>query len=244
MERKKYWIIVALMFIMHTTSANEGYNKQIYEAYISGDMSAWKSVLLKTQNLPKQNNASLLEVINYQFGYIGWCIGTGKKTEAKKWMEQMDQNLDILEKKNYQPAMIQAYRGSMIGFRIGLNKYQAPFIGQKSIDYAKSAMQLDPKNPSGYILYGNILYYTPQLFGGSKDDAINHYLEALKKMESNKSSIHENWNYLSLLTVIANAYYEYDQSEKALTYLRKALQAEPNFQWVKNELYPKYLNKK
>ena len=229
---------------MDTTSANEGYSKQIYEAYISGNMSAWKSILLETQNQPKQSNAKLMEVINYQYGYIGWCIGTDKKTEAKNWMEKMNQNLDILEKRNYQPAMVQAYRGAMIGFRIGLNKYQAPFIGQKSLDYAKSAMQIDPKNPAGFILYGNILFYTPQFFGGSKDEAINHYLEALKKMETNKSLTQQNWNYLSLLTVIANAYYEYGQSEKALTYLKKALQVEPNFQWVKNELYPKYLNKK
>lgn len=229
---------------MDTTSANEGYSKQIYEAYISGNMSAWKSILLETQNQPKKNNAQLMEIINYQYGYIGWCIGTDKKTEAKSWMEMMNQNLDILEKLNYQPASVHAYRGAMIGFRIGLNKYQAPFIGQKSLDYAKSAMQIDSKNPAGFILYGNILFYTPQLFGGSKDEAINYYLEALKKMETNKSSKHQNWNYLSLLTVIANAYYECGQSEKALTYLKKALQAEPNFQWVKNELYPKYLNKK
>ena len=71
MERKKYWIIILLIAFMDTTSANEGYSKQIYEAYISGNMSAWKSILLETQNQPKKNNAQLMEIINYQYGYIG-----------------------------------------------------------------------------------------------------------------------------------------------------------------------------
>jgi len=63
-------------------------------------------------------------------------------------------------------------------------------------------------------------------------------------MESNASWINKNWNYLNLLTVIATAYYEYNQQDKALTYLQKALKTEPEFQWVKKELYPKFSKKK
>ena len=244
MERKKYCLIISFLVFIQIITANNGNNSKIYDAYISGKMDQWKAVLLEMQHQTPKSSTYLMEEVNYQYGYIGWCIGTERKTEAKTWMEKMEKNLEILEKKKFQPSMIAVYRGSMIGFRIGLNKMQAPFIGGKSIAYAKSAMQLDPKNPLGYMLYGNILFYTPEFFGGSKDEAMGHYLQALKNMESNQSWVKENWNYLSLLAVIATAYYEYGEQDKALNYLKKALEKEPNFQWVKKELYPKFQKRK
>jgi tetratricopeptide (TPR) repeat protein len=244
MEGKKYILSVFMLMLLYPVAAESVFSNKIYDAYITGNMSQWKSVLIETEQQKNQSSAFLLEQINYQYGYIGWCLGTNKKTEAKQWMEKMEKNLDILQKRNYQPSMIAAYRGSMIGFKIGLNKLQAPFIGGKSISFAKSAMESDPKNPLGFFLYGNILFYTPEFFGGAKDEAMSHYLQALKNMESNASWINKNWNYLNLLTVIATAYYEYNQQDKALTYLQKALKTEPEFQWVKKELYPKFSKKK
>ena len=244
MERKNHYLIIIFLLFAQAIAVNSDNSQKIYDAYISGKMDIWKAVLLEMQQLSPKTTAYLMEEVNYQYGYIGWCIGTEKKKEAQTWMAKMEKNLDILDKKKYQPSMIAAYRGSMIGFRIGLNKMQAPFIGGKSIDFAKSAMQLDPKNPLGYMLYGNILFYTPEFFGGSKDEAMGHYQKALKNMESNPLWVEKNWNYLSLLAVIATAYYEYGEQDKALFYLKKALEKEPNFQWVKKELYPKFQKRK
>jgi tetratricopeptide (TPR) repeat protein len=171
-------------------------------------------------------------------------VGTGRKNEAKQWMDKMQANMDYLEKRQYEPASIEAYKAAMIGFRVGLNRLQAPFIGPKSVEYAKNAMKADPQNPMGFLQYANILHFTPGLFGGSEVEAMKHYLLALRKMEQKMSFYHENWNYLSLLAAIATAYYEYNQREKAIEYLRKALQVEPDFQWVKKELLPKYLKNK
>ena len=52
-----------------------------------------------------------------------------------------------------------------------------------------------------------------------------------------------NWNYLSLLTAIAELYYETDNQKMAVYYLQKTLTKEPAYQWVKNELLPLYLKK-
>lgn len=244
MERKKHSLITLMLLLLYPVFAEPTFSSRIYDAYISGNMTEWKIILQETEQQKNQSSAFLLEQINYQYGYIGWCLGTNKKNEAKIWMEKMEKNMETLEKRNYQPSMIAAYRGSMIGFKIGLNKMQAPFIGGKSITYAKTAMESDPKNPLGFFLYGNILFYTPEFFGGAKDEAMSHYLQALKNMDRNASWTTKNWNYLNLLTVIATAYYEYNQQDKALIYLQKALKAEPDFQWVKKELYPKFSKKK
>src|SRR5690554_239048 len=154
MERKKYSLIVLMLLLIYSAVTGSTFSSRIYDAYISGNMTEWKKILQETEQQKNLSSAFLMEQINYQYGYIGWCLGTNKKNEAKIWMEKMEKNMEILEKRNYQPSMIAAYRGSMIGFRIGLNKMQAPFIGGKSITYAKTAMESDPKNPLGFFLYG------------------------------------------------------------------------------------------
>jgi len=128
MEGKKYILSVFMLMLLYPVAAESVFSNKIYDAYITGNMSQWKSVLIETEQQKNQSSAFLLEQINYQYGYIGWCLGTNKKTEAKQWMEKMEKNLDILEKRNYQPSMIAAYRGSMIGFKIGLNPLWQYFI--------------------------------------------------------------------------------------------------------------------
>jgi tetratricopeptide (TPR) repeat protein len=215
--------------------------QRVYEAYISGNMGQWKRVLNEVHQQKNPSPAQVLERVNFQYGYIAWCIGNKKTSEAREWIPRMENDLERLEKSAYSLASVYAYRAALYGYRIGVNKLQAPFLGPKSNEYAQKAIKTDPKNPLGYQQYGNILFYTPFLFGGSKEDAGSHLLKSMELMESIPESLQWNWNYLSLLTAIAEMYYETNQRAKAVFYLRKTLKKEPNYQWVKNELLPVYL---
>ena len=82
----------------------------------------------------------------------------------------------------------------------------------------------------------------PAVFGGSKKKALGYYLKAEKLMTS--GNVENDWNYLSTLTLIAGAYEELGNYEKAETYYLKILSISPQFTWVKNNLYPKFLSKK
>ena len=82
----------------------------------------------------------------------------------------------------------------------------------------------------------------PAVFGGSKKKAIEYYLKAEKLMTV--GDVKNDWNYLSTLTLIAGAYEELGNYEKAETYYLKILSISPQFTWVKNNLYPKFLSKK
>ena len=62
-------------------------------------------------------------------------------------------------------------------------------------------------------------------------------------MEKNQALLKNNWNFLNLLATIINAYYEIGNYGKAKQYCIKTLEIEPNFDWVKNVLYPKTLKK-
>ncbi len=239
MERKNYSLIIVLMLPALLVASSPA--QRVYEAYISGTMSQWKQVLNEVHLQKSPTSVQLLERVNFQYGYIAWCIGNKKNTEAREWIPRMEDDLKQLEKSAYSLASVYAYRAALYGYRIGVNKLQAPFLGPKSNEYAQKAIKADPQNPLGYQQYGNILFYTPFLFGGSKDDAGSHLLKAMELMERNPEQLKWNWNYLSLLTAIAEMYYETNQRDKAVYYLRKSLKREPAYQWVKNELLPRYL---
>lgn len=238
MERKNYILITVLVLPLLLFSATPA--EMVYKAYISGNMKQWQRVLSDAQRNTRPTDPQRLERVNFQYGYIAWCIGNKKYTEAKEWIPRMEADLNQLEKNKTELASVYAYKAALMGYRIGVNKLQAPFLGPKSRDFAELSIKTDPRNPLGHQQYGNIRFYTPFLFGGSKENAATHLLKALELMEARKESLQWNWNYLSLLTSIAEMYYETGKNERAVSVLRKTLKIEPGYQWVKEELLPLY----
>lgn len=236
MERK---IRTLILFLMITATAGaEAQNKaEIYSAYISGDMEQWKNVIDRMEEVKSRDNSFLLELVNYQYGYIAWAIGVKQNSEARRYLKLAEANLAVLEGNRYKLSMVNAYKAAFYGYRIGLNVLQAPFIGPKSVESANLAMKLDPSNPYGYIQYGNSQYYMPAMFGGSKVEAIKHYLKAEELMASDEEFAENNWNYLNLLTVLAQAFSETGDPASAKEYYDKILKKEPGFIWVKDQLY-------
>ena len=59
----------------------------------------------------------------------------------------------------------------------------------------ETAKKLNPENPRVYLLEGIDKYYTPEQYGGSKEEGKTLFQEAAKKMETFKpaSSIHPSW---------------------------------------------------
>jgi tetratricopeptide (TPR) repeat protein len=240
MERTKHFIVfIFLLFGYINLSAS--HKKEIYMAYINNDMTKWAQVLDHMQLHRHQSKSFKMELINYQYGYIAWCIGNDKKDLAEKYLSLAEKNLNDLKKANYKLSQVQAYQSAFYGYRIGLNMFKAPYLGLKSIDCAKLSMITDSENPYGFIQYGNSQYYMPAVFGGSKTVALEYFKKAEKLMERHIMQIHNDWNYLSLLTLMAQAYTETKNYETAKAYYLKILKIEPNFLWVKNELYPQFL---
>jgi len=242
MERPKY-ILIVLLFIFTFQAAQANYSRDIYYAYINGDMNKWKSIIDSMEQNQEKTHENLIELTNYQYGYIGWCLGNNKKNEAEKYLNKAEENIRILEYANYKLSLLNSYKSAFYGFRIGLNIYKAAFIGFKSVECAKLAIKQDEKNPFGFLQFGNCQYYMPVLFGGSKSKALLYFIKAEQLMEFNDKQLKYNWNYLSLLTVIGQSYSILNNCNLAKAYYEKALKAEPRFLWVKNELYPELIRK-
>jgi tetratricopeptide (TPR) repeat protein len=244
MERQKYIIIIIiLVFSAVSTVLASSYKNKIYEAYISNNMQKWKTIIDEMENSKNKDKEFLMELVNFQYGYIGYCIGAEKMNEAEKYLDLAKDNLEKLEKSGIEDSEISAYKSAFYGYEIGINKLKAPFVGPKSIKYSKLAIEQNPQNPMGYIQYGNSQFYMPPVFGGSKTEAVAHFKKAELLMESNKAQLVNDWNYLSLLALIGQSYFAMEDYKNAKIYYEKALNVEPNFLYVKNELLPELIKK-
>jgi tetratricopeptide (TPR) repeat protein len=206
-------------------------------------MPVWKNLIDQLNNQPQKNYDQLLELINYQYGYIGWCLENKRKDEASDYLKLAEANVKLLEAGKFGLSLVNAYKAAFYGYHIAINKFSAPFNGPKSSACANQAILLDPNQPFGYIQLGNAKFHAPSLMGGSKTEAIIYYLKARAMMEIKKEEIVGDWNYLSLLTTIAKAYESIGELSKAKLCYEEILKLEPGFTWVRDELYPQLLKK-
>lgn len=243
MERTKHRIIILLFLLTGFVAANASVRSEIYKAYIINRMDAWKTIIDRLESGKPQNSEEILELVNYQYGYIGYCIGFKKREEAKKYLELAERNIEILQKRNYKPSDIHSYKSAFYGFKIGLNKLTAPVNGMRSLDHGKTALEMDKENYFAYIQYGNIQFYMPAAFGGSKKEGIEYFMKARQMLERNPSDLTDNWNYLSLLVIIGQSYTYINDLSSAKAVYENILNLEPDFLYVKEELYPDLLKK-
>lgn len=243
MEGAKY-LVFLFLFLCKIGTAQINFKKEIYQAFISNDMNKWKNTINLMNQNERKTTDYILELVNYQYGYIAWCIGNQMYVTAESYLKLAESNLKVLEKHSVNASLINAYQSAFFGFRIGLNRIKAPIIGPKSVECAKKAMQLDKNNPLGFIQYANIQYYMPPAFGGSKAVALDYYKIAESKMEGRSDTLQDDWNYLNLLVIIVKAYADLKDIGHAKLYCEKILQIEPDFLWVKKDLYPKLLKNK
>lgn len=243
MERKKNRIILIMAFLLVSFSGSADDKEDIYSAYVTNRMELWKKVIDRMEASLPENNEFILELINYQYGYIGFCLGFNKEKEAREYLDLAEKNVERLEKTGYKIPVLNAYRSAFYGFRISLNKLSAPFNGPKSLNYAQKAIELDSRNWLGYIQYGNAHFYMPAAFGGSKRVAFENFDRARKLMESQPELTTKNWNYLNLLVTIAQSHSYLGEYTQARTVYETIMKIEPGFTYVRDELYPQLLKK-
>jgi tetratricopeptide (TPR) repeat protein len=241
MKSIRFYLIILLVYT--ATIAEGSYKSRIYQAYINDNMYQWQKVIDEMEAKPSKSDEFVLELVNYQYGYIGYSLGTGKEDIAEKYLELAENNVDYLIEESYALSMAYAYQSAFYGYRIALNNFKATFLGPKSKKYALSAIQHNNRNPLGYVQEGNILFFTPATFGGSKSEAVKNYQKALGLMEENQTELVNDWNYLNILMLVADAFIALENYDQAEYYFKKILLTEPDFLFVKHELYPEFLKK-
>ena len=155
----------------------------------------------------------------------------------------MDIYLDRLLNYNNRNARVYSLKGAFYGLRVGLKPFKAPVYGKKAEEAVKKAIELGPEEPQAWMEKANGEFYKPELFGGSKERSVHFYEKAVKLFESTPGRTQENWLYLNCLAGLGRAYEETGQLIQAGGVYRKLLELEPTFSWIRDDIYPHYLEK-
>lgn len=256
MERQKYiyrsvtllltFLLITLPLLLEAQSINSQsttHRKAIYDAYIAGQMDQWVPVMQEIENMPSLTTDKKLELINYYYGYAGYLIDQKENKTAGNYVKKGEKLIDEILKENPKNASALAYKGSFISFKMFMNRIKAVALGPESMRYINRAYKTDPQNIQAIVDKGNLLYYAPVMFGGDKEEGLTFFEKAITQMEATQGATVNNWFYLNLLTLLARHYEERKEYVKAGETYRKILRVEPNFTWVKNELYPEFQKK-
>lgn len=232
-------LLFILLCFLPTTVVAQTTAHQIYNCYVQRDMQTWKKIIDKLETIAQPTVEQRLEVLNYEYGYIAWRLSKDykNKEEADQYLAKAYQNLRSLPQEAQYKALVAAYEGAFIGYQIAISPVKAPFIGMKSLKYVKEAVQADSVNYFAHIQYGNVMYYIPGMFGGSRTKAIEHYNKAKKIMQG--QGVHQNnWLYMNLLLTLADAYKKDNNWQQVKACYDEALRLQPHYPYITEQLYP------
>jgi len=130
MKKKGFKLLLLMLFASSILKAN--YRSEIYSAFISNKMQDWKVVIDRMEAVSVKSDEFLLEVVNYHYGYIAWCLGIKKSDEARKYLAMAEKDLEVLSANNKNSSMVNSYKSAFYGYRIALNKLNAPSLDLKA----------------------------------------------------------------------------------------------------------------
>lgn len=238
-------LFVGFLWIITLQIHAQEFQAQIYDAYIQGRMDLWKETMdqMDRQAAESGDPSLLYELTEVQYGYIGYCLSMKQKKEAEKVLVEAEKRAQLLLERRVYQARLYSLIGAFYGFRVSLQPIRAPFYGRKSEEANRMALELGPEEPQAWMERGNIAFYKPAIFGGSKNEAVPYYEKAVRLYEADVERSRQNWVYLNCLAGLGIAYEETGHTEKAGELYEKILRMEPNFKWVRDELYPELLKK-
>lgn len=240
----KYLLSICLLLAL-TLVKGQDYRSAVYQAYIHEEMVKWKELMEQMeQEYARTSDAGLLyDLLEAEYGYMGWLVSGKKKKEAEELLTRAEKHMTLLEERGLDNARVYSLKGAFYGFQIMLDPLKAPSLGKASMSANDKAMSLDPEEPQVWLEKANMDYYRPPVFGGSKRKAVPSYEKAVGLFESKPNRTRESWVYLNCLAGLGIAYENTKKITEAGEVYRKILKLEPSFKWVKEELYPDFMEK-
>lgn len=106
-----------------------------------------------------------------------------------------------------------------------MNPFKAMTLGPKSSRAMKRAKELAPDNPRVLLIDGTGDYFTPGMFGGDKEAALEKFERAarLAEIEQVDDPLMPSWGHAEAYAWIGYAHMEAGRTEKGTARLRESL---------------------
>jgi tetratricopeptide (TPR) repeat protein len=132
-----------------------------------------------------------------------------------------------------------ALLSSVIGQQIGSNPLKGMTLGPRSSNAMDKALELGPRNPRVWLLRGIGAMFTPKLFGGGSDKAIEYLQRAIPLFDQDQpEKPAPSWGRAEAWVWLGQALAKEERFGDAREAYLKALELEPNHGWVRGVLLP------
>ncbi len=197
---KKYTVIVLALFIsMASFAQNKKYKEAMKKQIVFLDSAKTKDQYLKIsagfERLAKLNKTDWLPNYYAAIGYIHVAFET-EGEGIDKYCDAADKLIDRADSLSKKNSEIEVIKAMCATARIMVDPMARGFqFGKISYDLTNEAIALNPENPRIYFNKGQMLYYTPETFGGGSKKAKPFLEKAVAKYKTFKpeSDIHPNW---------------------------------------------------
>lgn len=236
------WLCIAITF----TAAAQASDAATYNAYLgSADVaitnSLWDKVVADKQAAYDKNTSDPTLRWNLalaQYGLLSATMRTRDEDRFDEYYEKTEEHLKALGKNDKMKAEAKALLSGLYGLKLGYSSMMGMVLGPKSSGLIEDALELDPKSALVWRIEANSKMYTPEMFGGDKEEAIKAFEKSIGLFEQQPATLKNNWLYLDAHVFLGQAYTSEGQTAKAIAIYEKALKLEPNLYWVKNTLLP------
>jgi|GEM_PF-6929032 len=151
--------------------------------------------------------------IRLLYGYVNYRLATILKDDNRKG-KLIDAALKLLSKD--QGIEIQILEYALLGMQAGLNPLKAIITGKRINKLADYLRQNGATNPRAHLVLGLSKLFTPQMFGGNIEKAIDHFEESVSLFRNEgQSSSSGNWGYADALVFLSEAYKKSGQKSEA-----------------------------
>lgn len=244
MKRIFIFTVLFLCIVSGVKSQQIDYKATAFNLFLNGKMSQWPWVINKMVADPKlQNTEGQLEILTYYYGLVGHLMDVGQKKQASENLRKANDLAIKLYKTNPDNPLLLGLMSNLTGFQIALSPLKATTLAKGMMNKAKKSIAKGPNDPYVNILYSNILFYMPGIFGGDTEKALQGYKKALQTMEADPELKKNNWMYIQLMVTIGVVEEKRENYVEAQKMYRKVLELYPEYAHVKNVSYPRLLEK-
>jgi tetratricopeptide (TPR) repeat protein len=238
-------LLTAVIFPVWSQPGSERGRCTVYRGYIDGDMEMWKRGIAELQEdyLRQPASSTLLALTEARYGYVGYLTGTKDKGTARIILDVFENDIERLAGCPEYQAEVEAFRLALLGFMMELNPARTVTLGPKAMKQLSIAMEKGSANPAVWIEKSNSESHMPAFAGGSKEKAAESLREALRLFESGKDLPPCNWRYLNTFVRLGQLLESMEDFNGARDAFLRALNTEPDFRLVRDELLPQLESK-
>ena len=196
-------------------------NCQLYEAYITRDMSVWEHYI-DSADWDHLDTEQRKQLLNYEYGFSAYMLGINVE-KGKKLIQRFATHLEAI-KGELQEERYCAYLASVYTYQLALNKNQLVKYAKRIFSNIERAMELNPNDPFVLSMQGNVEFYSPF---GNKKTALGYYQKA-DSLYGIAGADYERWNRRAVQLTYIQCLDKQRRSDEAIALCEKLLAEEPN----------------